>query len=187
MWYNRTTVEQRYVCPWGCEICQEFLNFTVKLKYIFNYVCGFLVVLSFAFKELTDDVLCRLANQRTARCISGWGKQLYRSSWLTATDLTRWGACILDRMKEGRLRDKDKWWAVLNAVMTVRFPQNGRNFSTSWASIGLRRTLVRGATFVRLTVEEPTVQAAASQTQQESWLRRACGPAAFIVWQGTVS
>jgi hypothetical protein len=28
------TVEQRYTCPWGCETCQEFLNFTVKLKYI---------------------------------------------------------------------------------------------------------------------------------------------------------
>jgi hypothetical protein len=55
MWCNRTTVEQQYTCPWGCEICQQFLNFTVKLKYMFNYVCEFLVVLRFAFKELTDD------------------------------------------------------------------------------------------------------------------------------------
>jgi len=89
--------------------------------------------------------------------------------------------------KAGRLQYKDKWWAVVNAVMNVGVPQNGRNFSTSWVSIGLQRTLVRGGTSLRLTVWEPTVQAAVSQTQQESWLRRACGPAAFIVWQGTVS
>jgi len=131
--------------------------------------------------------VCRLANQKIARCISGWAHQLYRSSWLTATDLTRWATCILYRMKDDRPQGKDKWWVVLNAVMNVRVPQNGRNFSTSWASIGLRRTLVRGATCVRLTVEAPTVQLAVSQTQQESWLRPACGPAAFIVWQGTVS
>ena len=71
MWYNRTTVEQLYTCPRGCKICPEFLNFTVKLKYVFNYVCEFLVVLRFAFKELTDDFLCRLANQKTARCTTG--------------------------------------------------------------------------------------------------------------------
>lgn len=71
MWYNRIAVEQRYTCPWRREICQEFLNFTAKLKYIFSYICEFLVVLRFAFKELTDDFLCWLANQRTARCTTG--------------------------------------------------------------------------------------------------------------------
>lgn len=70
-WYNRTTVEQRYTCPWGCEMYREFLNFTVKLKNIFNYVCEFLVVLRFAFKELPGDFLCALANQRTALRTTG--------------------------------------------------------------------------------------------------------------------
>jgi hypothetical protein len=69
-WCNRTTVEQRYTCPWGCEICQDSL--TMKLKRVFNYVYEFLVVLRVAFEQLTDDFfLCRLANQRTARSTAG--------------------------------------------------------------------------------------------------------------------
>jgi hypothetical protein len=33
------------------------------------------------------------------------------------------------------VQDRDKWWAVLNTLMNILFPQNTANFLTVWGTI----------------------------------------------------
>jgi len=42
---------------------------------------------------------------------------------------------------------RDRWWALVNAVMNLRVPQNAENFLTSWKPVNFsRRTLIPGIT-----------------------------------------
>jgi len=41
--------------------------------------------------------------------------------------------------------DREKWWALVKAAISLRVPQNARNFSTTWGSINFsKRTLPHG-------------------------------------------
>jgi hypothetical protein len=44
----------------------------------------------------------------------------------------------------GRVQDEDKCWVVVDAIMILRVPKNGRNFVTRCAGSSSRKTLPHG-------------------------------------------
>jgi len=41
-------------------------------------------------------------------------------------------------------QDRDRWRALVNAAMSLRFTKNARNFLTSWEPVSFSRTLLHG-------------------------------------------
>ena len=42
-------------------------------------------------------------------------------------------------------QNRDRWWALVNAVMNLRFPKNARNFFTNCKPVSFsRRTVLHG-------------------------------------------